>query len=53
MRDDETFDSEIDDEGRNLTQQRIDDDGADPVPVDADWTGDEPSEDEEDAFESL
>ena len=30
-------DSDIDDEGRNLTQQRIDEDGAEEVPVDADW----------------
>ncbi len=31
--------SEIDEQGRNLTQQRIDEGGADPRPVDVDWSG--------------
>ena len=31
-------DSDIDDEGRNLTQQRMDEDGVEDAPVDADWT---------------
>ena len=40
-------DSEIDDDGRNLTQQRMDEDGLEDVPVDADWTGADDPEREE------
>jgi hypothetical protein len=39
--------SEIDEEGRNLTQRRIDEEGADERPVDASWTDDaDPFEDD-------
>ena len=31
----------VDDEGRNPTQQRIDEEGAEDMPVDANWSGDE------------
>ena len=40
----EGLDSEIDEEGRNLTQQRVDDFGDDESPVDAEWTDAEDSE---------
>ena len=41
MGEDEGFDSEIDEEGRNLTQQRMEEDGLEDAAVDADWVGDE------------
>jgi hypothetical protein len=34
----------VDDEGRNPTQQRIDEEGAEDVPVDADWIEDDEEE---------
>jgi hypothetical protein len=34
----------IDEEGRNPTQQRIDEEGPEDVPVDANWMEDEPDE---------
>ena len=37
----ESFDSEIDEEGRNLTQQRMDDAGLEDEPVDVEWAEDE------------
>jgi hypothetical protein len=33
----ENGEEEIDESGRNLTQQRIDEEGAEPVPVDVEW----------------
>jgi hypothetical protein len=30
---------DIDEEGRNPTQQRMDEEGVEDVPVDADWSG--------------
>ncbi len=41
MGESEDFDSEIDEEGRNLTQQRMEEDGLEDAPVDADWVRDE------------
>ena len=35
---------EIDESGRNLTQQRIDGEGASEAPVDADWDSDDGEE---------
>ena len=37
----EPFDSEIDEDGRNLTQQRMDEVGLEDEPVDVDWAEDE------------
>lgn len=34
----------VDDEGRNPTQQRIDEEGVDDTPVDANWVEDAPDE---------
>jgi hypothetical protein len=34
----------VDEEGRNPTQQRIDEEWPEDVPVDADWVEDEPDE---------
>ena len=38
---DENGEDLIDEQGRNPTQQRIDEEGAEPVPVDAEWTTDD------------
>jgi hypothetical protein len=35
----ESGQAEIDEEGRNPTQQRMDDEGVEPAPVDASWEG--------------
>lgn len=32
----------VDESGRNPTQRRMDEEGAEPVPVDAEWVEDEP-----------
>lgn len=34
----ESGEAEIDEQGRNSTQQRMDEEGVEPSPVDADWT---------------
>jgi hypothetical protein len=46
QRDNETESGEerVDAEGRNPTQQRMDDEGVEPVPVDASWSGEEEGE---------
>lgn len=38
-RDETSGEEQIDEEGRNPTQQRMDDEGVEPAPVDASWTG--------------
>jgi hypothetical protein len=43
-RDETSGEEQIDDEGRNPTQQRMDEEGVEPAPVDASWTGDDESE---------
>jgi hypothetical protein len=40
----ESGEERVDAEGRNPTQQRMDDEGVEPVPVDASWTGEEEGE---------
>ena len=35
----ENGENEIDEQGRNATQQRIDEEGASPQPVDEEWSG--------------
>jgi hypothetical protein len=42
-RDETSGEEQIDDEGRNPTQQRMDEEGVEPAPVDASWTGDDES----------
>ena len=39
----ESGEETIDERGRNPTQRRIDEEGGDDAPVDADWGGDEPA----------